>query len=216
MPHLSKETAQVLLTFTSMHLRSPELRRVDLAVASFSILAIGAHDAAHIAAGRYWDVFWICNVAALFVGPAILLRSPELAAIALTWLFPGTVVWLVDALVAGSNILPTSYAVHLGGTAAAFYATRRAGFSERGWVAALGVLALAVLVARVFLPVGANVNAAYSVPRGWGFLGGGRSGFAVVASTIVFATCLIGRMLGRAIAGSDRKESSLDATLPRE
>jgi len=176
------------------------LTRLDWAVAIFSILAIAVHDGAHVAAGRYWDVFWICNVAALFVGPAILLRSPALAAVALTWLIPGTIVWLLDVVVAGSGILPTSYAVHLGGSAAVVYATRRVGYSERGWLVALGVLGMATLTSRLFLPAHANVNAAHFVPRGWGFLGDTRGGFAAVVSTIAVVICLLGRLLGRAIA----------------
>lgn len=167
----------------------------------FSVAAIVVHDAAHVAAGRYWDVFWVCNVSALFVGPAIVLRSPLLAAVGLTWLVPGTVVWLLDVVIAGSNILPTSYAVHLGGTAAAVYATRRFGFAERGWLLALGVLAGATLFSRLFLPVQANVNAAHAVPHGWQFLGGSRAGFVGAALTIALITCLVGRILGRSIAG---------------
>jgi hypothetical protein len=184
----------------------PALTRLDWAVAIFSIVAIAVHDGAHVAAGRYWDAFWICNVAALFIGPAILFRSPALAAVALTWLIPGTVVWLSDVVLAGSNILPTSYAVHLGGSAAVVYATRRVGFSDRGWLYALATLAAATLVSRFFLPAGANVNAAHAVPRGWGFLGGTRGGFAAVVSTIVLVTCVVGRILGRVIAGTGPKE----------
>jgi hypothetical protein len=165
------------------------------------MLAIAVHDGAHVAADRYWDVFWICNVAALFVGPSILLRSPELAAVGLTWLIPGTVVWLLDVVLAGSNILPTSYAVHLGGSAAVVYATRRVGFSERGWLFALGVLVVATLASRLFLPVNANVNGAHAVPRGWGFLGATPGSFAAVATVIALVTCLVGRIVGRAIAG---------------
>jgi len=178
----------------------PALTRLDWVVAIFSILAIVLHDAAHVAAGRYWDVFWVCNVSALFVGPSILLRSPVLAAVGLTWLVPGTIVWLLDVVVAGSNILPTSYAVHLGGTAAVVYATRRVGFAERGWLLALGVFGAATLVSRLFLPAQANVNAAHSVPRGWGFLGGRRIVKKKTALTIALVTCLVGRILGRAIA----------------
>jgi hypothetical protein len=182
------------------------LTRLDWAAAIFSILAIVVHDAAHVAAGRYWDVFWVCNVSALFVGPAILLRSPLLAAVGLTWLVPGTIVWLLDVVVAGSNILPTSYAVHLGGTAAVVYATRRVGFAERGWLLALGVLGAATLISRLFLPAKANVNAAHSVPHGWGFLGGSLGAFAATAVTIALVTCLVGRILGRAIAGGAKND----------
>ena len=192
------------------------LTRLDWGVALFAIVAIFVHDVAHVVAGRYWDVFWICNVAALCVGPAILLRSPALSAVAFTWLVPGTVVWLVDALVAGSHILPTSYAVHLGGTGAAVYATRRFGVAKWGWLLALAVLAGAVIFSRVALPPAANVNAAHAVPRGWGFLGGSRSGFAALAVGIALATCVVGRVLGRALAIGATKEKTAHSPFSRE
>jgi hypothetical protein len=174
--------------------------RKDWIIASLAIAAIVAHDAVHVTEGRYWDTLWICNVAALLVGPAILLRSPLLAAAALTWLVPGTVVWLADSFIAGSNILPTSYAVHLGGTAAAVYAARVCGFAPRGWLAALVLLAGCVLVANLFLPANTNVNAAHAIPKGWSFLGGGRAAFAVTATGLVLAACALGRFLGALIA----------------
>jgi hypothetical protein len=176
------------------------LTRADWVVALLAIAAIAAHDAAHVIGGRYWDTLWICNVAALLVGPAILLRSPLLAAAALTWLVPGTVVWLADALMTGANILPTSYAVHLGGTAAAIYATRVSGFSDRGWLFALVLMVACVAASAVLLPASTNVNAAHAIPQGWTFLGGGRAAFAVTASTLVLAACMLGRFLGARIA----------------
>lgn len=177
----------------------PSRNRVDWAVASFAILAIGLHDAVHVTEGRYWDVLWICNVAALLVGPAILLRSPLLAAAALTWLLPGTVVWLADSVIARSNILPTSYAVHLGGTAAAVYATRVSGFAQRGWLAALALLIGCVAASNLFLPGSTNVNAAHAIPNGWSFLGGGRLTFAVTATVLSLAACAIGRVIGKRV-----------------
>jgi hypothetical protein len=176
------------------------LSRLDWAVASFAIVAIALHDAVHVTQGRYWDVLWICNVAALLVGPAILLRSPLLAAAALTWLFPGTVVWLADAVITRSNILPTSYAVHLGGTAAAVYATRVSGFARRGWLAALGLLIGCVAASNLLLPSTTNVNAAHAIPKGWSFLGGGRATFAMTATGLSLAACALGRAIGKRVA----------------
>jgi hypothetical protein len=181
---------------------SPRLTWTDWAVALFALAAIALHDAVHVSEGRYWDVFWICNVAAAVVGPGILLRSPALAAAALTWLVPGTAVWLLDTVLSGASILPTSYAVHLGGTAAAVYATRRSGVSPRGWAAALALLGACVLVSRAALPPAANVNAAYVVPRGWGFLGGSRVTFVASAITLALGACWLGRAVGRLAAGS--------------
>jgi hypothetical protein len=183
-----------------MKISSRSLTRVDVCAAAFALAAIALHDANHVLAGRYWDVFWVCNVAAILVGPAILLRSPLLSAAALTWLVPGTVVWLLDVLAFGSNIIWTSYAVHFGGTAAAVYATRRSGLHRRGWAAALATLAFAVLVSRLFLPASANVNAAHGVPRGWGFLGANALTFAASATVLVALACWLGRALGKRIA----------------
>lgn len=185
--------------------RSPsQLTRTDWVVALFALAAAVLHDAVHVSEGRYWDVFWVCNVAAAVVGPGILLRSQALAAAALTWLVPGTAVWLADTVLAGSNILPTSYAVHLGGTAAAVYATRRNGLSQRGWLAALALLASCVLVSRAALPAAANVNAAHAVPRGWGFLGPSRVPFRLAALSIALVACWLGRAVGSVVARGGR------------
>jgi hypothetical protein len=100
------------------------LRYLDFAVAGFAFVAILLHDAAHLSAGRWYDIFWVCNVSAVLVAPGVILRSPTLCAVAFTWLMPGTVVWLLDSLVAGANILPTSWGVHVGGMLAALQRER--------------------------------------------------------------------------------------------
>lgn len=178
---------------------SGRTRAIDLLVGGFAIAAITLHDATHVEAGHWYDAFWLCNIAALLVGPAVLLRSRVLAAVALTWLVPGTVVWLSDAALAGSHILPTSWAVHVGGSLAALYGVRRAGYAPRGWLAALGLLAAAVLASRALLPAAPNVNAAFRVPAGWSFLGGSYAGFAVAALAIVATVCALGQLLCRAV-----------------
>lgn len=166
------------------------------------LVAALAHAAAHVLAGHWYDVFWVCNVAALLLGPAIVLRSPRLSCVALIWLLPGTIVWLTDALVAHSGILPTSWAVHVGGSVAAVYAVRRNGDVPRAWAWALGLLGALVLISRVALPSSANVDAAHGVPRGWSFLAGSPAAFAAVAAALAVATALLGARVARAIAGA--------------
>lgn len=175
-------------------------RRIDWVVAGLAVCAIAAHDYAHIEAGRYYDTFWICNVSALVVGPAVFLRNAPFAFVGFAWLLPGTVVWLVDAFAAGSTILPTSYAVHLGGSAAAAYGVFRAGYSRYGPPAALFVLVAAVLVSRWFLPASANVNAAHSIPSGWQFLSESRGGFIVAVVALVAMNLGVTDRLARVIA----------------
>jgi hypothetical protein len=179
----------------------PELSRADAAAALLAFAAIVAHDAAHIRAGNWFHAFWVCNVAAALVGPSLLLRAPSFAGAALTWLLPGTVVWLTDAFVAGSVIMPTSYGVHIGGLLLAGYSVRRLGPAPRAWLAALGVLGFAVAASWLFLPPEPNVNAVHAVPQGWGFLGESRARFLLTSFAIVLVTCAVGQALVRWIGG---------------
>jgi hypothetical protein len=181
--------------------------RIDIAVGTLALAAIALHDAAHIQAGHWFNAFWVCNIAALLAGPAVLFGSPVLSGAALTWLLPGTAVWLLDAIVAGSTILPTSYAVHLGGTAVAVYGLRRAGrlhgvHRPAVFAASMGILGAAVVVSRWALPAAANVNAAHSVPRGWSFLGAERVAFILSAGGLAVGVALAGAWLARAIGGA--------------
>jgi hypothetical protein len=153
-------------------------------------------------------VFWVCNLAALLIGPGVLARSPQLCITGLTWIAPGTVVWLLDTVVAGSNILPTSWGVHVGGSIAAVYGVRRAGYAPNTfWLT--GALPLAaIFFSRLALPADRNVNGAHSVPRGWSFLGDSWWSFLGVSTLICFAMVGLGLLAARAItarsARSDR------------
>jgi hypothetical protein len=171
----------------------------DYFVSAFAMAAIVLHDTAHLHAGRWYDVFWVCNLAALLVGPGVLLRSPALCQIALTWLAPGTLVWLLDVAVAGSNVLPTSWGVHLGGTACAAYGVRRSGVLRLGWLWALAFFGAAVALAWLFVPSAHNVNAAHGVPVGWSFLGGSRVVFSLSAGLIAVTFCALGQLFARAL-----------------
>ena len=184
--------------------QKPALTRLDCFVGGFSASAILLHDAAHVLAGRWYDAFWVCNLAALLVGPAVLFRSALLATVAFTWILPGTLVWLLDALLAGSAILPTSWGVHVGGSLAAIYAVRRAGPVDRGLVASLALPAFALLVSRLCLPPAENVNAVYRVPAGWGFLGKNFAWFFVSETLITIAVAVVGQLAAQRIAGRAR------------
>lgn len=183
--------------------RAP-LSGADIALGAVMCLAAVVHAGEHVRAGRPHDVLWICNVAALLVGPAVLLRSRMLSAVGFTWMLPGTFIWLLDVILAGSSILPTSYGAHLGGAAVSVYAVRRNGHAPRGWIAALVVALAVALVSRIALPPDANVNSMHAVPPGWeGFaipglpLWEGFQGLKIlVALALAFAAHIAGRALG--------------------
>jgi hypothetical protein len=183
--------------------------RLDCFIGGFALAAILLHDAAHVAAGRWYDVFWVCNLAALLIGPGVLARSSQLCITGLTWIVPGTIVWWLDAVVAGSNFLPTSWGVHVGGSIAAIYGVRRAGYAKNTfWLT--GALPLgAILGSRLLLPAERNVNGAHGVPRGWGFLGESWWSFFGASTLICFVLVGLGLVGARVItvgraARSDR------------
>jgi hypothetical protein len=183
----------------------PPLNRLDCFVGGFALGAIALHDHAHISEGRWYDVFWVCNLAALLVGPGVLLRSPSLSIAGLTWIVPGSVVWLLDAVLAGSNLLPTSYGVHLGGSLAAVYGVWRAGYVTRSiWLTASLPIA-AMLISRLVLPPEHNVNSAHAVPKGWRFLGESWWSFFAVSTLISLAMVALGLIAARGIIGLGRQ-----------
>ena len=138
------------------------------------------------------------------MGPGVLLRSAPLSIAALTWIVPGTIVWLLDAVLAGSNLLPTSYGVHLGGSLAAAYGVWRAGYSIKSFWLTASLPMVAMLFSRFALPAEHNVNAAHAVPKGWGFLGQSWWSFFVVATMISLAMVALGLLAARGIAGLRR------------
>jgi hypothetical protein len=184
------------------------LRHVDFFLGGFALAAIAVHDFTHVREGRWYDTFWVCNLAALLVGPAALLRSPLLATISLTWMLPGTVVWLLTAIVGDANLLPTSHGVHLGGSLIASYCVWRFGRARRSLLPALVVPALAVLLSRALLPSERNVNAAYAIPRGFTALGTTFPVFAFNAAVLVIVVGTAGQLLCALITASSGRRTT--------
>ncbi len=176
------------------------LQHVDYFAGGFALAAIVLHDAAHIADGRWYDAFWVCNLAALLIGPAALLRSPLLATVSLTWILPGTVVWLLTAVLANANLLPTSFGVHIGGCVVASWAVWRSGCARRSVPLTLALPAFAVLCSRAFLPAERNVNAAHAVPRGFTALGSDFPVFVVSSIALTLLLCALGQLLCMGLA----------------
>lgn len=181
-------------------------RHVDYFGGGFALAAIALHDAAHVADGRWYDAFWVCNLAALLIGPAAIARSALLATVSLTWILPGTVLWLLTAVVADANLLPTSFGVHIGGCFVAAWAVWRSGCARRSVGLTLALPAFAVLCSRLFLPPERNVNAAHAVPRGFTALGSDFPVFIASSIALTLALCALGQLLCSGLARLPRPE----------
>ncbi|MCA9647065.1 MAG: hypothetical protein H6718_00615 [Polyangiaceae bacterium] len=161
-------------------------------VLGFALLVAAlAHDGVALREGRAADCCWVCNVSALVLALGWVTRRPQLCAAGGIWLLPGTIVWLSDVWLANSNIIPTSYAVHLGGSALALLAPRRIGSAPKGWLWALGLLGFCVVFSRFFLSAAANVNAAHHIPKGWELLGSTRLQFVISATALSLVSALL-------------------------
>ncbi len=141
-------------------------RLVELALGTAVLLALATNAAWHVKHGRWFDAFWLCNAAALLAGVALLLRQALLATVAFVWLVPGTLCWGIEASLLGSTFGWPSYALHLAGAVGAVFAVWRLGAHRAGYLGALLLLALLLLLSR-FLPEGANVNCAFGPREGW-------------------------------------------------
>lgn len=182
------------------------LRHLDYFAGGFALAAIVLHDAAHVADGRWYDAFWVCNLAALLIGPAAIGRSALLATVSLTWILPGTVVWLLTAVLADANLLPTSFGVHIGGCLVAGWAVWRSGCARSSLALTLALPLFAVLCSRWFLPAERNVNAAHAVPRGFTALGSDFPVFIASSIAITLALCALGQLLCSRLARLARPE----------
>ncbi len=117
----------------------------------------------------WFESFWLCNLSLGLVGLGLLSRSRLPVNVGFVWLLPGTLAWASEAAFLGGSFAPTSYLVHLAGTALAAFGVARLGVHRRTELAALAFLCTVLLLARC-LPASANVNCAFRARSGWSLL----------------------------------------------
>lgn len=126
-------------------------------------LAQGAH---------YWRInelghmLWMCNIGNLVLAIGLFLNNALLIRVAVIWMFPGLMVWLVYVALAWGMFLSSTLA-HVGGLAVGIFAIRRVGMDRNGWRYALGWYLLVQFGSRVLTPANLNVNVAHHVDPEW-------------------------------------------------
>ena len=123
-------------------------------------------------ATHYWRInelghmLWMCNIGNLVLAIGFFLTNALLIRVAVIWMFPGLVVWLVYVALAWGMFLSSTLA-HVGGLIMGVVAIRRVGMDRAGWRYALGWYLLVQFLSRVATPANLNVNVAHDVGPGW-------------------------------------------------
>jgi hypothetical protein len=183
-------------------------RAREIALGLLALFVVLLNVVWHVQHGRWFESFWLCNLSLALVGAGLLARSSLGVSVGFAWLIPGTLAWSIEASLLGGTFAPTSYAVHLGGSALATFGVARLGVHRRTELAALTFLAAALLLARG-LPASANVNCAFGARAGWRVLPSSGALFFALGTLGAVAASLLSTLLARKIAGHTR------ASVPR-
>jgi hypothetical protein len=135
-----------------------------LGLAALACYAV--HAFVHLVRGEWYDLFWACHVAALFVGAGLLARSATLNGVGVLVGLMGLPLWLAD-LAAGGDFYPTSTLTHVMALGIGLYGTVRLGMPRGAWWRAALVLVGLIGLCRLVTPPGPNVNVAFSIQHGW-------------------------------------------------
>jgi hypothetical protein len=116
--------------------------------------------------GDAHDLLWICNVAGPVLAFGALRSSPSVIAVPLLWLCFGTPLWALE-MAMGGEIMPSSFASHLGVLVVGLFVVRRLGFPRGAWWKAVAAQVVLLFFTRLVTPPGPNVNLAHRVWAGW-------------------------------------------------
>ena len=104
-------------------------------MAGLGVLALvcyAVHAGYHVWRGHAVDALWACHVAALLIAAGALLGRARPAAIGVSWLAFGDVLWLLD-LLGGGEFFPTSLLTHVVGLGIGLVVLRRLGWPSPSW-----------------------------------------------------------------------------------
>lgn len=124
------------------------------------------HASVHLLRGEWYDLFWACHVAALFVGAGLLARSSTINSVGVLLGLMGLPLWLAD-LAAGGEFLPTSVLTHVVALGIGIYGAVRLGLPRGAWWRATLVLVALIGFCRFATPPASNVNVAFAIQHGW-------------------------------------------------
>lgn len=123
------------------------------------------HAGFHYLHGTPEHAVWICHLAALLVGVALVLHEPRMNAAGLLCMTIGLPMWLLS-LLGGESFIWTSPLTHVLGFVLAVIGARAMRVPRFAWVEALAFVGALMVSARLFTPSESNVNLAFGPMEG--------------------------------------------------
>lgn len=123
-------------------------------------------------ATHYWRIdelgtmLWMCNIGNLVLAIGLFLNRPSLIRIAVIWMVPGLLVWIIYVLLPWGVFL-SSVLAHVGGFTVGIIALRRVRMDRFSWIYALAWYFVMQVISRLFTPAALNVNVAHTVDPMW-------------------------------------------------
>ena len=138
---------------------------------------------------HYWranelgHMLWMCNIGNLMLAIGLFLKHKMLIRVAVIWMFPGLVIWVIYVVLPWGIFL-SSIAAHLGGLAVGLIAIQRIGMDRMAWVYAFLWFLVVHVISRFVTPAQLNVNLSQSIAPGWGDVFGAYWKFWVVGMAL--------------------------------
>ncbi len=116
--------------------------------------------------GELGHMLWMCNIGNLILAAGLFLNHALLIRVAVIWMVPGLLVWLVYVLLPWGAFVSSTLA-HLGGLSVGIVAIRRVGMDRMAWVYAYLWFFIVQFLSRLVTAPALNVNLAHAVEPGW-------------------------------------------------
>jgi len=148
-------------------LSANQLGSARLRLLGFFPLAFFLAQAVH-----YWRInelghmLWMCNIGNLVLAIGLFLNQAILIRIAVLWMIPGLVVWLLYVVLAWVVFLSSTLA-HVGGIIVGMLALQKVRVDRASWLYALLWYLAVQLLSRLITPVEMNVNVSQRIYDGW-------------------------------------------------
>jgi hypothetical protein len=163
---------------------------------------------------HYWHInqlghtLWMCNIGNLLLAIGLFFEQAILIRIAVIWMVPGVLVWIVYVVPTWGMLLTgrftfgeffgvvSSSLAHLGGFSVGIVVLRKVRVNSQAWFYAFLWYFVMQLLSRVTTPAALNVNLSHNIQTGWEVIFSSYLKFWLVLSSLVgIGLWLLGSLL---------------------